>query len=107
MRFLKWAIIFILFNSAFLESKEGYADNDGVEIFYVDYGPIDNEPILLVQGLGGQLTFGLTNLFLFFKTMASDPLFMIIETLDYLKILKNTVELILFGTMLNFIWVYL
>ena len=57
MRFLKWAIIFILFNSAFLESKEGYADNDGVEIFYVDYGPIDNEPILLVQGLGGQLTF--------------------------------------------------
>ena len=57
MRFLKWAIIFILFNSAFLESKEGYVDNDGVEIFYVDYGPIDNEPILLVQGLGGQLTF--------------------------------------------------
>ena len=57
MRFLKWAIIFILFNSAFLESKEGYADNNGVEIFYVDYGPIDNEPILLVQGLGGQLTF--------------------------------------------------
>ena len=57
MRFSKQIIILIILISTFLESKEGYVDNDGVEIFYVDYGPIENEPILLVQGLGGQLTF--------------------------------------------------
>ena len=57
MRFSKQVIILIILISTFLESKEGYVDNDGVEIFYVDYGPIENEPILLVQGLGGQLTF--------------------------------------------------
>ena len=57
MRFSKQVIILIILISAILESKEGYVDNDGVEIFYVDYGPIENEPILLVQGLGGQLTF--------------------------------------------------
>ena len=31
------------------------AKNGDVEIFYRDYGPIDGDPILLVQGLGGQL----------------------------------------------------
>ena len=36
--------------------EEGYADNDGIKIYYRDYGPVDAVPIILVQGLGGQLT---------------------------------------------------
>jgi pimeloyl-ACP methyl ester carboxylesterase len=36
--------------------EEGYADNDGIKIYYRDYGPKDAAPIILVQGLGGQLT---------------------------------------------------
>ncbi|MDC0872946.1 alpha/beta hydrolase [Gammaproteobacteria bacterium] len=36
--------------------EEGYADNDGIKIYYRDYGPKDAVPIILVQGLGGQLT---------------------------------------------------
>ena len=47
--------IFITFNV--FSQNEAYVDNNGVKIFYVDYGPEENEPILLVQGLGGQLTF--------------------------------------------------
>ena len=47
--------IFITFNV--FSQNEAYVDNKGVKIFYVDYGPEENEPILLVQGLGGQLTF--------------------------------------------------
>jgi len=35
--------------------SEGYAENNGVKIFYHDYGPADGEPILLVHGLGAQL----------------------------------------------------
>ena len=35
--------------------REGFSENNGVKIFYRDYGPDDAEPILLVQGLGGQL----------------------------------------------------
>ena len=30
--------------------SEGYADNNGVKIFYHDHGPADGEPILLVHG---------------------------------------------------------
>ena len=36
--------------------EEGYADNNGIKIYYRDYGPTHAEPIILVQGLGGQLT---------------------------------------------------
>ena len=36
--------------------EEGFADNDGIKIYYRDYGPVDAVPIILVQGLGGQLT---------------------------------------------------
>lgn len=36
--------------------EEGYSDNNGVKIYYRDYGPLDADPIILVQGLGGQLT---------------------------------------------------
>lgn len=50
--------LFIFFLIAFpMHSDDGYGNNKGVDIYYVDYGPADNEPILLVQGLGGQLTF--------------------------------------------------
>ena len=35
--------------------KEGYTENNGVKIFYRDYGPIHATPILLIHGLGAQL----------------------------------------------------
>ena len=35
--------------------KEGYAENNGVKIFYRDYGPTHATPILLIHGLGAQL----------------------------------------------------
>lgn len=35
--------------------EEAIASNGEVQIYYRDYGPSDAEPILLVQGLGGQL----------------------------------------------------
>jgi pimeloyl-ACP methyl ester carboxylesterase len=35
--------------------EEGVVFNEDVKIIYRDYGPKDAEPILLVQGLGGQL----------------------------------------------------
>ena len=54
-KILIFSIIFIASDA--VTKTEQYANNDGIEIFYVDYGPTDNEPILLVQGLGGQLTF--------------------------------------------------
>ena len=42
-------------NSNLFSFEEGKALNQDIEIYYRDYGPIDAEPILLVQGLGGQL----------------------------------------------------
>ena len=35
--------------------EEGYVYNNDIKIVYRDYGPKDGDPILLVQGLGGQL----------------------------------------------------
>ena len=35
--------------------KEGFSNNNGVKIFYRDYGPEDGDPILMVHGLGAQL----------------------------------------------------
>ena len=35
--------------------SEGFAENNGVKIFYRDYGPVDGDPILMVHGLGAQL----------------------------------------------------
>ena len=35
---------------------EGFADNGGIQIAYRDYGPASGKPILLVTGLGAQLT---------------------------------------------------
>jgi len=37
--------------------EEGYAKKENLEIYYRDYGPLDGIPVLLVMGLGGQLTF--------------------------------------------------
>ena len=34
---------------------EGFAENNGVKIFYRDYGPVNGDPILMVHGLGAQL----------------------------------------------------
>ena len=34
---------------------EGFSENNGVKIFYRDYGPLDGDPILMVHGLGAQL----------------------------------------------------
>ena len=42
-------------NSSLFSFNEGKTSNNDVEIYYRDYGPRDAEPILLVQGLGGQL----------------------------------------------------
>ena len=48
-------IIAMFTNSNLFSYEEGLAKNNDLEIYYRDYGPIDGEPILLVQGIGGQL----------------------------------------------------
>ena len=56
MHSYKFLLLIIMFtNSNLFSYEEGKALNKDVEIYYRDYGPIDAEPILLVQGLGGQL----------------------------------------------------
>ena len=56
MHSFKFLLLIIMFtNSNLFSYEEGKALNQDVEIYYRDYGPIDAEPILLVQGLGGQL----------------------------------------------------
>ena len=42
-------------HSELFSFTEGTAQNNDIEIYYRDYGPYDGDPILLVQGLGGQL----------------------------------------------------
>ena len=37
--------------------EEGFARDNNISIYYRDYGPANGIPILLVMGLGGQLTF--------------------------------------------------
>ena len=41
-------------NSNLFSYEEGMASNNNIEIYYRDYGPNNGDPILLVQGLGGQ-----------------------------------------------------
>ena len=56
MHSFKFLLIITMFtNSNLFSYEEGKALNQDIEIYYRDYGPIDAEPILLVQGLGGQL----------------------------------------------------
>jgi pimeloyl-ACP methyl ester carboxylesterase len=38
-----------------MEYTEGFIENDGVKIFYREYGSMESQPILLVHGLGAQL----------------------------------------------------
>ena len=52
----KLLILAIMFtNSNLFSYDEGIAKSGNIEIYYRDYGPADGEPILLVQGIGGQL----------------------------------------------------
>ena len=53
---MRLAILIILSFFVFSED-EGYATNGDVQIYYKDFGPENNTPVLLVMGLGGQLTY--------------------------------------------------
>ena len=48
--------ILITFSFFVFSEDEGYATNGDVQIYYKDFGPENNTPVLLVMGLGGQLT---------------------------------------------------
>ena len=48
-------IITMFTNSNLFSYEEGVARNNDLEIYYRDYGPTEGDPILLVQGIGGQL----------------------------------------------------
>ena len=48
-------IIAMFTNSNLFSYEEGVARNNNLEIYYRDYGPTEGDPILLVQGIGGQL----------------------------------------------------
>ena len=49
-------IIIVMFtNSNLFSFDEGVAKNNNIEIYFRDYGPQNGDPILLVQGIGGQL----------------------------------------------------
>lgn len=48
-------LIIMFTNSKLFSFTEGTAHNDDVDIYFRDYGPPTGDPILLVQGLGGQL----------------------------------------------------
>jgi len=57
MHLFKFFLILVLMftNSKLLSFEEGVAQQKDIEIYYRDYGPLDGDPILLVQGIGGQL----------------------------------------------------
>jgi len=55
MRFYKYFFVSLFFINSLNAFDEGYVYNDDIKIVYRDYGPKNAEPILLVQGLGGQL----------------------------------------------------
>lgn len=47
----------LLLSTHLFSANEGFVKNGEVEIFYRDLGPKENTPVILVMGLGGQLTF--------------------------------------------------
>ena len=47
--------IFMFTNSNLFSFDEGVSKNNNIEIYFRDYGPQNGDPILLVQGIGGQL----------------------------------------------------
>ena len=57
MHFYKTIIVLLIMftNSKLFSYEEGITLNGDLVIYYRDYGPKDAEPILLVQGIGGQL----------------------------------------------------
>ena len=56
------------------EYSEGFADNNGVKIFYRDYGPVGGDPVLLVHGLGAQLVHWPPHLINFLKAQNFRPI---------------------------------
>ncbi|MBD62804.1 MAG: hydrolase [Gammaproteobacteria bacterium] len=56
------------------EYIEGFAENNGVKIFYRAHGPIDADPILMVHGLGAQLVHWPDHLIDFFKANNFRPI---------------------------------
>ena len=53
----KLTLLFVIcFSLNIFSYSEGFASNGDVQIAYRDYGPAEGEPILLVTGLGAQLT---------------------------------------------------
>jgi len=67
-------LLIILFTSFVYAETDGYAKNDDIEIYYIDYGPEESTPVLLVQGLGGQLTFWPDELIEMFKENGFRPI---------------------------------
>ena len=55
MHIYKILFLIMSLSPAIHSFEEGVVFNEDVKIIYRDYGPKDAEPILLVQGLGGQL----------------------------------------------------
>ena len=50
-------IIFLLFICELNSAEDGFAKSKDINIFYLDHGPSTGTPILMIQGLGAQLTF--------------------------------------------------
>ena len=67
-------LLIILFTSFVYAETDGYAKNGDIEIYYIDYGPEEGTPVLLVQGLGGQLTFWPDELIEMFKQNGFRPI---------------------------------
>ena len=67
-------LLIILFTSFVYAETDGYAKNGDIEIYYIDYGPEESTPVLLVQGLGGQLTFWPDELIEMFKENGFRPI---------------------------------
>ena len=56
MHYRKLLFLILIFSIHVPSFEEGFAKNQSINIAYRDYGPINATPILLVPGLGAQLT---------------------------------------------------
>jgi len=72
--------------------EEGYAKKDNLEIYYRDYGPVAGIPVLLVMGLGGQLTFWPPYMIKRLQIPVTGQLPMTIETWGYQQDLNQTLH---------------
>lgn len=50
-------VLLVLLSFSLFSQDEGYAENENVNIFYLDHGPKEGTPVLMIQGLGAQLTY--------------------------------------------------